>query len=189
MRSFKLSLIVNICILTIIMWGCSEENNPVAGKLEPSIEGNSYYNPVLNFKISAPEGWKLSKDKETAGYKLLLLGEQTNYSDYQSTFNIVSEHAGSRVDISGFLPATKEYLTNTFFDVVFNSEKIITLGGLECGELVFQSRQGGLIFRQRQLYFWSNESIVVITFNTTVSKYLQLSADFDLIQNSLETIR
>lgn len=93
------------------------------------------------------------------------------------------------MNISGLLPTVKEYLKNMFSDVVFYSERIIDLGGLECGELVFQSRQGDLIFKQRQLYFWSNQSIIVVSFNSTASQYQQLSADFDLIRNSIKTIR
>lgn len=171
------------------MLGCSDESNPVANNPEPSIEGNSYYNPALNFKISAPEGWNLSKDIVEDGFELLLIGEQNDISGYHSSFNVISEHAGSQTNVLEIFPTAKEYINSTFSAVEYYSERIINTGGFECGELVYKLSQDGISLIQKQLYFFINEFIIVITFNSLSSFYVQSSADFDFIQNSLKTIQ
>ena len=187
MRSFKLVL-VNI-IIAVLMFGCSDESNPVAGNPEPSIEGNSYYNPELNFQISAPEGWSLTKDIEAGGYHMLLLGELTVNKSAQSTFNIVSEFTGAETGMVQFLPIAKETITSMFGEAEFYSERVFTEGGFECGELVYRLNQDAAPFIHKQLYFCSNKSIVAVTFNCLSSFYVQVSEDFDSIQKSLKTIR
>jgi hypothetical protein len=189
MRTLKLSVIVCISIITVIILGCSDESNPVANNPDPRIEGNSYYNPVLNFKISAPDGWTLLKDYEFGGHKLLLWGELNNSSSYNSNFNIVSVHTGSQENMSGFLPVAKQEINSMFDDVEFYSESIMEVSGLECLELVYKLNQNGADLIQKQVYFWSNKSLIVITFSTQSSFYVQVSDDFDSIQNSLKTIR
>ena len=188
MHLFKLVL-VNIIILSFFVAGCSDESNPVTDIPEPNIEGNTYYNPELNFQISAPDGWSLTKDTDAAGYHLMLLGVYTKNKSSQTTFNIISEHTGSNDGIEEYMQAAKENINNMFTGVEFYSERTVAAGGLECGEVVCQFNRDGAIYILKQLYFCSNNSIVIITFNCLSSFYLQVSNDFDSIQKSLKAIR
>ena len=76
-----------------------------------------------------------------------------------------------------------------FEDVEFYSDRIIDDNGLECCELLYQLKQNGALLMQRQLYFSTDKSLVIITFSSLSSHYVQVSNDFDLIQNSLKIIR
>ncbi len=188
MRSINLVL-VSIIIISFLVSGCSDDSNPVADIPEPGIEGNTYSNPELNFQISAPDGWILTKDVEAGGYHILLLGQLSGNAGAQSTFNIVSEYNGSDIGMADFLPLAKETIKSMFGEVEYYSERVITEGDFECGELVYRLIQDEAPFIHKQLYFCSNNSIVVVTFNCLSSFYVQVKNDFDYITNSLKTIR
>lgn len=174
-------------LLTLLIASC--DDNSTSSEKTVSLNGQTYANGVLGFKISAPGDWQLQQNANVADMKALLIGSKLNYTGMAPTFNIISGNAQGMKTSQEMLDASRLYISSHFSDVIFESSRTFNEGGFDCGELVYSFNYNGINLKQRQvLFLCSSKTSIAITFTAEKLNFNNATDDFDFIINSLRML-
>lgn len=181
----KLTIIITLVLMSLLI---SCKDNPVDPP-DVEINGSTYSNKILGFRISAPEGWELRENVQIGQYKSILEGRKIEFNGKQPSFNIIQEGIQGEIDAITLMNMAEQNLPMMFPSLEFDSKNVVNVGGFECAELVFHHTYQGEDLKQKQLMFCCQPNkLLVITFDSSADRYQQDDEEYDFIKNSIEKL-
>lgn len=178
-----------ILIITLIILLASCEDNSTSPEKTVFLNGQTYTNGNLGFKISAPRDWQLQQNVDVADMKAMLVGSKSISNGITPSFNIISSCADGLQTPEDLLTSSQNYISSLFDEVIFEKSNTYTAGGFNCAEHIYSFNYNGINLRQKQvLFLCSKKASIAITFTAGTNNYNDVVGDFEYITKSLQTL-
>jgi len=166
--------------------GCSKESpTESTDNQQPFIKEKTYTNPQIGFIVTFPVDWTMQMDVPISDYTASLYAEKEVPMSDNPVIALLTQTMDAKPPMDIMLDNVAEQLPLMLENVTILDKKVIMLNGYECGELTYSFTEAGILYKQKQLYYFNKTFIIIIGYTAIPAIFEVYLNDFNTIQDSI----